>query len=132
MLENFYMLARRPTVLEYVQKKAAECVYKLFIEEIKQIEEIYESKNKPPMPFSHPTHGGNAIWSYSLIVRANRAKNAIDGLYFIQDHALAKEANDRYSKLTHHLDESISKRKYEDWISKMAAISTNERIEQAL
>lgn len=84
------------------------------------------------MPFSHPTHGGNAIWSYSLIVRANRAKNAIDGLYFIQDHPLAKNANEQYSKLTHNLDESISKRKYEDWISKMAAISSNERIEQAL
>ena len=84
------------------------------------------------MPFSHPTHGGNAIWSYSLIVRANRAKNAIDGLYFIQDHPLAKNATELYLKLTHNLDESISKRKYEDWISKMAAISSNERIEQDL
>lgn len=83
MLENFYLLARRPAVMEYVQKKAAEQVYKLFMEEIKQIEEIFESKNQPPMPFSHPTYGGNAIWSYSLIVRANRAKDAIDGLYFI-------------------------------------------------
>lgn len=44
MLENFYLLARRPAVMEYVQKKAAEQVYKLFIEEIKQIELIYESK----------------------------------------------------------------------------------------
>lgn len=35
MLENFYLLARRPAVMEYVQKKAAEQVYKLFMEEIK-------------------------------------------------------------------------------------------------
>lgn len=77
------MLARRPAVMDFVQKKAAEQVYKLFNDEIKQIEDIFESKNQPPMPFSHPTYGGNAIWSYSLIIRANRAKEAIDGLYFI-------------------------------------------------
>lgn len=35
MLENFFMLAKRPAVIEYVQKKATELVYKLFIEEIK-------------------------------------------------------------------------------------------------
>ena len=132
MLENFYQLARRPTVMEYVQKKAAEQVYKLFMEEIKQIEEIFESKNQPPMPFSHPTYGGNAIWSYSLIVRANRVKDAIDSLYFIQEHPLEKEALDRHRKLTQHLDESISKRKYEDWLNRMASISTNERIEASL
>jgi hypothetical protein len=132
MLEHFYLLARRPAVMDYVQKKAAECVYKLFIDEIIQIENIFESKNPPPMPFSHPTHGGQAIWSYSLIVRANRAKDAIDGLYFIPEHPLAKEAFEKHRKLTTHLDESISKRKFEDWQQKMAAISTNERIEQSL
>jgi hypothetical protein len=70
------------------------------MEEIKQIEDIFESKNQPPMPFSHPTYGGNAIWSYSLIVRANRAKDAIDGLYFIPDHPLAKVAFESHRKLT--------------------------------
>ena len=56
MLENFYLLARRPAVMEYVQKKAAEQVYKLFTEEIKQIEETFEAEKKlsPPMPVSHP------------------------------------------------------------------------------
>jgi len=56
MLENFYQLARRPAVMEYVQKKAAEQVYKLFMEEIKEIEETFESEKKknPPMPVSHP------------------------------------------------------------------------------
>jgi Dynein heavy chain, N-terminal region 1 len=107
-------------------------VYKLFIEEIKQIEDIFEAKTPPPMPFSHPTYGGNAIWSYSLIVRANRAKDAIDGLYFINDHPLAKEAYDKHRKLVSHLDESISKRKYEDWLNRMSSIATNERIESSL
>lgn len=84
------------------------------------------------MPFSHPTSGGKAIWSYSLIVRANRAKNAIDGLYFIQEHPLAKDALSKHAKLTQHLDESISKRTYDEWLGRMASISTNERIEQSL
>jgi|LauGreDrversion4_2_1035121.scaffolds.fasta_scaffold03293_5 Dynein heavy chain, N-terminal region 1 len=115
--------------MEYVQKKAAECVYKLFMEEIKQIEEIFESKNPAPMPFSHPTWGGNAIWSYSLMVRANRVKAAIDSLYFIQDHPLQKEALERFRKLHTHLDESISKRKFEEFQKIYASISTTERIE---
>jgi hypothetical protein len=83
MLESFYLMAKRPTIKDYVQKKAATNVYQLFIEEIRQIEETYESKNQPPMPFSHPTYGGSAIWTYSLIVRAERARQTLDGLYFI-------------------------------------------------
>ncbi len=102
------------------------------MEEIKQIEDIFEAKSQPPMPFSHPTYGGIAIWSYSLIVRANRAKDAIDGLYFIQEHPLAKEAYERHRKLTQHLDESISKRKYEEWLARMGNVATQERIEISL
>lgn len=39
MLENFDSLAKRPMVKEYVHKKAAEWVYKLFMDEIKEVEE---------------------------------------------------------------------------------------------
>ena len=103
MLENFYCMAKRPAVIEFVQKKATELVYKLFMEEIKQIDDMFEmvqsNKIQPPMPFSHPNQAGVAIWSYSLLMRANRAKDAIDGLYFIQEHPSAKEAIDKYHKL---------------------------------
>lgn len=102
------------------------------MEEIKQIEETSEGKNAPPMPFSHPTYGGNAIWSYSLIVRANRASQAIQSMYFINEHPMKKDAEERHRKLTSQLDDAISHRKFDDWINRMAAISTNDRIEQAL
>jgi hypothetical protein len=103
--------------MEYVQKKAAEQVYKLFMEEIKEIEETFESEKKknPPMPISHPQYGGVAIWTYSLIMRATKAKAAIEGLYFIQDHPLAKEAIEKHRKLHQHLDASIADRKYQEW-----------------
>lgn len=92
MLENFDSLAKRPLVKEYVQKKAADMVYKLFKEEIKEVEETFDGHDKagkgpPPMPFSHPQYGGLAIWARSLIVRIDNAKSAIDGLYFIPEHA---------------------------------------------
>lgn len=76
MLENFDTLAKRPMVKDYVHKKAAEWVYKLFIDEIKEVEDMFDSQNKrpPPMPLSHPKHGGLAIWAQSLIVRIDRAK----------------------------------------------------------
>jgi len=32
-------------------------------------------------------------------MRANRAKDAIDGLYFIREHPAAKDAIDKYHKL---------------------------------
>jgi len=67
MLENFDSLAKRPLVKDYVHKKAAEMVYKLFRDEIKEVEETFEqaasNKRPPPMPFSHPKHGGLAIWA---------------------------------------------------------------------
>lgn len=37
MLENFDTLAKRPLVIDYVQKKAAEMVYKLFRDEINEV-----------------------------------------------------------------------------------------------
>ena len=65
MLENFDSLAKRPMIKDYVHKKAAEWVYKLFLDEIKEVEEMFEgySKRPPPMPVSHPKHGGLAIWA---------------------------------------------------------------------
>lgn len=132
MLENFYLLARRPAVMDYVQKKAAEQVYKLFMDEIKQIEETFDFKNQPPMPFSHPTYGGTAIWSYSLLTRANRARDAIEGLYFIPEHPLAKDALERHAKIIKHLDDSISRRKYDDWQQKMPIMKESDRIDHAL
>lgn len=132
MLENFYLLARRPAVMDYVQKKAAEKVYRIFMDEIKQIEDIFESKSSPPMPFSHPTHAGSAIWTYSLMKRADRAKEALDGLYFIPDHPMAKEAYERYHKQKKQLDDAIADRKFNEWINKMASISTSDRIDAAL
>jgi dynein heavy chain len=132
MLENFYLLARRPAVMDYVQKKAAEQVYKLFMDEIKQIEETFDFKNQPPMPFSHPTYGGTAIWSYSLLTRANRALDAIEGLYFIPEHPLAKDALERHAKIIKHLDDSISRRKYDDWQQKMPIMKESDRIDHAL
>ena len=65
MLENFDSLAKRPMVRDYVHKKAAEWVYKLFIDEVKEVEDMFDSQTKkqPPMPVSHPKHGGLAIWA---------------------------------------------------------------------
>lgn len=65
MLENFDSLAKRPMVKDYVHKKAAEWVYKLFMDEVKEVEDMFESiaKKPAPMPISHPKHGGQAIWA---------------------------------------------------------------------
>jgi dynein heavy chain len=65
MLENFDSLAKRPLVKEFVQKRAADMVYKIFRDEIKEVEETFEAnpRRPPPMPFSHPKHGGLAIWA---------------------------------------------------------------------
>ena len=104
------------------------------MEEIKEIEETFESEKKksPPMPVSHPQYGGVAIWTYSLIMRATKAKQAIEGLYFIQDHPLAKEAIEKHRKLHQHLDASIADRKYQEWQAKMGNMTTSEEIDLAL
>lgn len=125
MLENFNSLAKRPMVKDYVQKKAAEWVYKLFMDEIKEVEELFEnpSKKKPPMPVSHPKFGGLVIWAQSLIVRIDKAKNAINGLYFIPEHPHAKDALEKYQKLRQSLDNYISTVQYGNWKNEIATIA---------
>mmetsp|Transcript_20727 Transcript_20727/g.31792 ORF Transcript_20727/g.31792 Transcript_20727/m.31792 type:complete len:207 (+) Transcript_20727:1789-2409(+) len=117
MLENFDSLAKRPLVKDYVHKKAAEMVYKLFKDEIKEVEETFESnpKRPPPMPFSHPKHGGLAIWAQSLIVRIDKAKFAVEGMYFIPEHPHAKDATEKYTKLRDQLDSYIAKTCFDNW-----------------
>jgi len=101
-----------------VKTKAAEVVYKLFMEEIKQVEERFDesSKIRPPMPYSHPHYGGLAIWVYSLIKRIDKAKLAIDGLYFIPEHKDHKEAIEKYTKLRLQLDLFITKTEFGQWL----------------
>ena len=69
MLENFYQLAKRPTIIDHVQKKGAEQVYQLFTAEIKEVENMFESQHKkrPPMPVSWSHYGGIAIWVLTKI-----------------------------------------------------------------
>jgi len=76
MLENFHQLAKRQLVKEYINTKAAEYVYKLFGNEMKEVEEMYENYTKTylPMPPSHPKYAGLAIWALSLMIRIDTAK----------------------------------------------------------
>ena len=117
MLENFDSLAKRPLVIDYVHKKASDMVYKMFLAEIKEIEETFEAnpKRPPPMPFSHPKYAGLAIWTYSLIVRLDKAKTAVERLYFIPENQTAKDAYEKYDKLKQQLDSSIEKTFFKNW-----------------
>lgn len=134
MLENFNSLAKRPMVKDYVQKKAAEWVYKLFMDEIKEVEELFENpgKKKPPMPVSHPKYGGLAIWAQSLITRIDKAKNAIQGLYFIPDHPIAKEALEKYQKLRSSLDNYIATVQYNNWKKEITDMVASQSFEDKL
>ena len=117
MLENFDSLAKRPLVIDYVHKKASDMVFKMFLAEIKEIEDTFEAnpKRPPPMPFSHPKYAGLAIWTYSLIVRLDKAKTAVERLYFIPENQTAKDAYEKYDKLKQQLDSSIEKTFFKNW-----------------
>lgn len=127
MLENFDSLAKRPPVREYVHRKAAEMVYKLFKDEIKEVEETFEGHDKagkgpPPMPFSHPHWAGLAIWARSLMQRIQKAKSAIEGLYFIPEHSHAKDALEAYDKLRRALDKFIADTCFRSWEAEINAM----------
>lgn len=127
MLENFDSLAKRPLVRDYVHRKAAEMVYKLFKDEIKEVEETFEGHDKagkgpPPMPFSHPHWAGLAIWARSLMVRIAKAKSAIEGLYFIPEHPHAKDALEAYDKLRRALDKFIADTCFHGWEAEIHAM----------
>jgi len=109
MLENFFQLAKRPSIIDYVQKKAADQVYKMFMEEIKEVEDMFEgrTKKRPPMPISNPHYGGLAIWANSLIVRIDKARDAIEGMYFVPNHPAKEEAFQKYQKVKLNIDNYI-------------------------
>jgi dynein heavy chain len=128
MLENFDSLAKRPLVKDFVHKRAAEMVFKLFKEEIKEIEETFEGavKKPPPMPFSHPKYAGLAIWTHSLIVRIDKAKQQIEGLYFVPEHPHAKEALEKYIKLKDQLDSFIASTTFNNWKNEIEQMETQD------
>ena len=117
MLENFHQLAKRQLVKEYIETKAAENVYKLFMDEMKEVEEMYENYTKivPPMSPSLPKYSGLAIWALSLLSRIERSKKAIDSLFFIPEHPNKQEALDKYEKLHQALDSFITKTQFDLW-----------------
>jgi hypothetical protein len=136
MLENFYQLAKRPNIIEYVQTKAAEQVYNMFIAEMNEVEEIFENghqKKAPPMSLSHPHHSGIGIWAYSLIQRIDRAKRAIDGIFFVKDHPKRHEAEKIYKKLKEQqLDNFINKQAFKEWETKTEDLQKETAITEAL
>ena len=135
MLENWYQLAKRPTIIDHVFKKAAELVYQLFIAEVKEVEDTFESsyKKRPYMPLSHPHHAGMAIWINSLICRIDRAKLAIDGMYFIRNHPSTEEAEAKYEKLKESLDAYILNSIFQEWSAPLEHIYLdNDNIEHGL
>lgn len=46
MVENFDKLAKRQPIKDFVHKNATEWVYNLFLEELKQVEEIHEQSKQ--------------------------------------------------------------------------------------
>ena len=77
------------------------------------------------MPFSHPKYGGHAIWAYSLILRIDKSKNVIEGLYFIHDHPKAKDALEKYKKLRDQLDSYIATTLFNNWKNEIEAMDTD-------
>ena len=74
----------------------------MFLAELNEVEEIFETghqKKAPPMPISHPQYAGIGIWAFSLIQRIDRAKRAIDSIFFVKDHPKKNEAEAKYKKL---------------------------------
>jgi dynein heavy chain len=128
LLENFDTLAKRPFVRDFVHNKAASTmVFKLFQQEIQEVNETFESKAKKPipMPFSHPYYAGQAIWAYSLIVRLDKARSAIRNLYFVAETPVQKEALDKYNKLRETLDQFIEGTCYKTWEQEIANMDSN-------
>ena len=110
----------------------------MFEAEIKEVEDTYDlhtnhTKNKrPPMPFSHPEFAGMAIWIQSLIVRIDKARDALERMNFIPQHEKHKDVIEKYQKLKTTLDNHISKTEFEKWLKDIADMNNNESIDKAL
>lgn len=74
------------------------------------------------MPISHPEYGGMAIFMHSLICRIDRAKDALEGMYFVPHSQSKDEAESKYLKLKARLDEQIQTALYEVWTKKIEDI----------
>lgn len=84
------------------------------------------------MPYSHPHYGGLAIWVYSLIKRVDKAKEAMDGLYFIPEHKDHREAMERLAKLKNQLDQYIMKTLFNEWQDNMGQHKNQEKIDECM
>lgn len=93
MLDNFDLLAKRQAIKDYVQTKAAEKVFNMFMQEATLIETMNsEQKKKPPYPITHPKYAGNALYTRSLLCRLEAAKK-VGISFFNKRRCLPRAAN---------------------------------------
>ena len=87
------------------------------------------------MPVSWSHYGGVAIWVHSLIVRLDKAKESIDGLYFIPNdgtQTYKADSIEQYEKLKHGLDQYIIKTLFEDWNKNLDDLKNLSEVESSL
>jgi dynein heavy chain len=107
----------------------------MLIAEIKDVETMFDigiSKNRPPMPVSHPQYGGLAIWAQSLICRIDKAHLAIENLYFVPSSPLADDSLDKFKKLRSQLDNYIAQSSFKEWTATLGDMYDQGAVDQQL
>ena len=93
MLENFEQLAKRPSIKDFVNKSGANIVLRMFQDEIKNVEAIFDSRSKTKSnvlyPLSHPYYAGTALWVKALLSRLDKSNEVIYIYIYIFIHAMA-------------------------------------------
>lgn len=126
LIEAFDYLAKRNTIIQFVQRKA-DFVYSLFIEEMDKAKIEHEQMTKNiskelaiPMPIGSAMRSGVAIWTQSLIKRVEKLNKQRLQMTFINPSNRALDAREKYQDCLNYLKRQMQlqhtewKKQYQD------------------
>ncbi len=117
MLEAFASVAKSPTVVDALEKRAVE-VFAMFGRTVGELQAAFEAAAPaPPLPPSAPRFSGSALWARGLQARCESDWKLLQSaLVFLPPIKAAAEVGDSWERLRRGLEE-YQRNKFTEWMT---------------
>lgn len=115
LVETFYRLAKRDTIMRCVERKATE-TNSMFLRQVQTIRSEFElSRLSPPLRPHEPQFAGSALWAHSLAVLVKKSFESLERLRNVLSERESEESREAYSALSSVIQDFKNAR-YNVWL----------------
>ncbi len=99
LVETFYRLAKRDTVIHCVERKATETNH-LFLKQVQVIRSEFElARMNPPLRLHEPQFAGSALWAHSLATIVKNSYTSLERLKYVLSEREFDESKEAMTSL---------------------------------